>query len=205
MYLLYTHPVSQHARRVVALLEAAELPYETINVALEKGAHMAPEYLAVNPNHQVPSLLDGDIRISESNAILRYLCVKHDLDDWYPSDLKSRAAMEQWLDWGQCRLSPAVVDIVLNTVFMPEAGNQEAIARGHTAMEELSEILSNGLQDRKYLAGDNPTIADLSVASNITHLSLANAAPTQPNIVNWLARVCAIAGFQKTLPKQAAA
>jgi glutathione S-transferase len=205
MYTLYSYPVSQHSRRVVALLEAAGLDYENKHVAMDKGDFMKPEYLTINPNHQLPTLLDGDIKIHESNAILRYLCLKHDLKDWYPDDLAPRAAVEQWLDWGQCRLGPAVVDIVLNTVFMGEHGDKAAIKRGHNTMTELSPILAAGLEGRNFLAGDQATIADLAIASNITHLGWADATPTEANIVNWLTRVCAIEGFRKTLPQKEAA
>jgi glutathione S-transferase len=79
MYILFHSPFSQHARRVVSLLIEAELPYELRHVAMEKSEHTSPEYLAINPNHQIPTLLDGDIKIHESNAILRYLCTKHAL------------------------------------------------------------------------------------------------------------------------------
>ena len=59
---------------------------------------MSPEYLAINPNHQVPTLIDGEVTIHESNAILRYLCVKHELKDWYPDDVKARAAVDHgWI------------------------------------------------------------------------------------------------------------
>ncbi|HER27057.1 MAG TPA: glutathione S-transferase family protein, partial [Rhodospirillales bacterium] len=146
-----------------------------------------------------------EVKIHESNAILRYLCRKHDLKDWYPDDLKIRANVEQWLDWGQCRLSPSVVDIVLNTVFLGDQGDKNAIARGHEQMTELSPILDKGLEGRDFLAGSSPTIADLAIASNISHLALAQAAPKQANIVNWLERVCAIEGFRKTLPQLNAA
>jgi len=205
MYTLYSYPVSQHSRRVIALLEAAGIEYENMHVAMDQGDFMKPEYLAINPNHQLPTLVDGDIKIHESNAILRYLCLKHDLKDWYPDDLAARAAVEQWLDWGQCRLGPAVVDIVLNTVFMGENGDKDAIERGHKVMAELAPILDAGLEGRDFLAGDKPTIADLAIASNITHLGWAKASPTNANIVNWLDRVCAIEGFRKTLPHQEAA
>ena len=205
MYTLYSYPVSQHSRRVIALLEAAGIEYENRHVALDQGDFMKPEYLAINPNHQLPTLLDGDIKIHESNAILRYLCLKHDLKDWYPDDLAARAAVEQWLDWGQCRIGPAGVDIVLNTVFMGENGDKDAIKRGHKIMAELAPILNAGLEGRDFLAGDKPTIADLSLASNITHLAWAKASPTEANIVRWLDRVCAIDGFRKTLPQQEAA
>ena len=112
MYILYPFPYSQHARRVVSLLEAAGLPYELRHVDMAKGEHLSAAYLAINPNHQVPTLLDGDLVLHESNAILRYLCHQHGLSDWYPADPKHRARVEQWLDWNQSRLSPAVIDIV---------------------------------------------------------------------------------------------
>ncbi len=205
MYTFYSYPVSQHSRRVIALLEIAGLDYDLRHVAMDKGEYLSAEYLAINPNHQVPTLIDGDVKIHESNAILRYLCHKHDLKDWYPDDPATRAVVDQWLDWGQCRLSQAAVDIVLNTVFMGENGDAAAIKRGHEKMAELSPILNDGLEGRNFLAGDKPTIADLAIASNISHLAYADASPKQPNIVNWLNRVCAIEGFRKTLPQQQAA
>lgn len=201
MYKFYNNPMSQHARRVRALLEDAKLPHQLINVGFEDGEYLSDEYLAVNPNHQVPTLIDGDIKIHESNAILRYLCFKHELDDWYPLVLEKRATVEQWLDWGQCRLAFAVMNIVLYTVFMPELNNQEAIKSGHEMMKELTPILSAGLEGKKFLTGDKPTIADLAIASNITQLSFANAVPQSKNIIDWYDRVCSMPAVRVTLPK----
>ncbi len=198
--ILYGHPFSQHSRRVTSLLEEEGIDYEFRMVDLVKGEHVSPSYLAINPNHQVPTLIDGDIKLHESNAILRYLCLKHDLTDWYPSDLKTRATIEQWLDWNQCRLSRTVTDVVLNTVFLGEHGDKAAIERGHKALEELLPILSDGLANTAFIAGDKPSIADISLGANITHLALAGAAPTQPNITHWLGRVMDIEGFRKAMP-----
>lgn len=201
MYALYHYPYSQHARRVVSLLEEAGLEYELRHVAMEKEEYLSPEYLAINPNHQVPTLIDGDVKIHESNAILRYLCLKHGLKDWYPDDLKTRSMVEQWLDWNQCRLSQPVIDIVLNKAFMGEQGDTAAIKRGEEKMAELGPILEAGLEGRDYLAGEHPTIADLSVASNIFHLGFADAIPSTPNILGWFERMSGIEGFRKSLPK----
>ena len=162
MYQLYLHPYSQHSRRVVSLLEEAGLEYEPFKVDLLNGEHMSAQYLAINPNHQVPALIDGQTRLYESNAILRYLCVKNGLTDWYPDDLPARAAVEQWLDWTQCRLGPAVVSIVFNRVFLGDKGDLEAIARGLEQMIELSAILEQELEGKVFLAGDRPSIADLA-------------------------------------------
>ena len=200
MYKLYQYPLSQHSRRVVSLLEEAGLEYEPIPVEMANGEHMSAQYRAINPNHQVPTLLDGDIKLHESNAILRYLCVKHALTDWYPADLPARAAVEQWLDWTQCRLGPAVTSIVFNRVFMGDKGDQAAIARGIEQMVELADILENDLDGKVFLAGDGPTIADLALASNLFQLSLAKEMPVTDNIQGWYARVCTLEGFVKSLP-----
>jgi glutathione S-transferase len=200
MYILYHFPYSQHARRVVSLMEEANLEYELRHVDMAKGAHQSAEYLAINPNHQVPTLIDGDIRIHESNAILRYLCVKHDLDAWYPRELPLRAKVEQWLDWNQCRLSPTVVDIVLNSVFLGSAGDKAAVERGLSRLPELWSILDAGLAGSQYLAGSRATIADLSVASGVFQLTFAKIAPTARDVVDWFQRVSSLRGFQKSLP-----
>ena len=197
MYVLHYHPASPAARRVVALFEEVGLAYELKHVALERGEHMSPAYLAVNPNHQVPTLVDGQVVIHESNAILRYLSHKHGLTDWYPADLARRAQVEQWLDWTQCRLFPAMVDIVLNKVFLGPDGDAQAIARGEARLAELAPILEAALAANPYLAGETPTIADLSAASCITQLGLASAQPRLPAVTAWFERVGKLDGVRR--------
>ena len=201
MYTLYHSPYSQHARRVVALLEVAGLEYEIRHVAMEKGEHVSPEFLTINPNHQVPVFIDGEVKIFESNAILRYLCAKHSLTDWYPDHLPTRATVDQWLDWNQCRLLPSVKDIVLNKVFLGDAGDKAAIVRGEQNMPGLMGILNARLAGCDFLAGAQPTIADLSIGSNIFQLGFAHAVPKETNVNNWYQRVCGIEGFKKSLPQ----
>lgn len=197
MYVLYHHPLSPAARRVVALLEEAGLAYELEHVALERGEHMSPAYLAINPNHQVPTLVDGEVVIHESNAILRYLCHKHGLANWYPVEPSRRARVEQWLDWGQCRLFPAMADIVVNKLFLGPDGDAQAIARGEARVAELAPILEAALRRSAYLDDEGATIADLSLASNITQLGLAGAQPQLPAIIAWLERVNIIGGVER--------
>lgn len=180
-------------------------PTKRATSPLEKGEHMSPAYLAINPNHQVPTFLDGALKLFESNAVLRYLCDRHGLGDWYPKEPARRALVEQWLDWNQSRLAPGVVDIVFNKVFMGPKGDQQAIARGEARIAELAPILSAALEANAFLVGDAPTIADLSVGSNLTQLAMAKAVPDQPPIKAWLARVDAIDGVQAACRPLAAA
>jgi len=202
MYVLYHYPASQHARRVVSLLEEAELKYELHNIAMDKGEFLSQDYTAINPNQQIPTLLDGEIKIHESNAILRYLCFKHHLTAWYPEDLPQRALVEQWLDWNQCRLSACVTDIVLNKVFLGDQGDPAAIKRGEENLPLLMTILNTGLENSSFLAGNQATIAYLSSGSNIFQLGFAGALPKDSNIIEWYQRINSIKGFTKSLPQE---
>jgi glutathione S-transferase len=205
MYTLYFHPFSQHSRRVVSLLKAAGLPYKAIPVDLAAGEHRGPAYLEINPNHQVPTLVDGDVKLHESHAILRYLCSRHGLTDWYPEDTVRRAMTEQWLDWNNCRLGRFTVDFVYNTAFAGDNADAAAIARGRAGLDEALPILEAALGEAPYLTGDTPTIADLSVASGIFHLGFADAMPTSPNISAWFGRMSELKGFRESLPERRAA
>ncbi len=202
MYVLYFHPYSQHSRRVLTLLDASRLDYEPRLVALEKGEHMSDAYLAINPNHQVPTFIDGELILFESTAILRYLCARHRLDDWYPLELTRRAIVDQWTDWGQSRMAPAVKDIVLNSVFLDEASRDlAAIERGKSVMSELVPLMETALGEANWIAGtDSPTIADLVLGSNITQLALAGWRPAGGRIKAWYSRLCEVKAFADSLP-----
>lgn len=200
MYILYHFPYSQHARRVLSLLMEARLEYQLRHVAMDQGEHLSPEFLLVNPNHQVPTLIDGDFKLHESNAILRYLCLKHELKSWYPEGLRTKASAEQWLDWNQCRLSPAVVDIVLNEVFLKDAGDPSAAMSGRKRLSELWPILEAALGSQDFLTGPTPTIADLSLASSVFQLSLATIHPHGHHTRSWMSRMETIEGFRRSLP-----
>jgi glutathione S-transferase len=201
MYTLYHFPMSPASRRVVSLLAHCDLPFEQRNVDMMTGQHTSPEYLAVNPNHQVPTLLDGDLKIHESNAILRYLCNRHALNSWYPTDDRVRGKVDQWLDWTQCRFVPTMRDIVLNEVFLGDKGDKAAAQRGRLHVKELFQILENGL-DSHFLVGETPTIADLSLGSCVYQLTLAQIQPESPKARQWFGRVEQLKGFQASLPKE---
>ena len=77
---LYRHPLSGHAHRVEVFLSLLGLPSELIDVDLAKGAHKQDEFLKKNIFGQVPVIEDGDITLSDSNAILVYLASKYDTE-----------------------------------------------------------------------------------------------------------------------------
>ena len=95
---LYYHPVSTVSRPVVlfALDSGIALDYQLVDLAT--GEHLQPAYAAINPSKLVPVLEDGDFRLTESSAILKYLADKID-SPAYPKDLQKRARVNEMMDW----------------------------------------------------------------------------------------------------------
>lgn len=200
MIVIHGNPVSQCSRRVISLLVEAGIDYQEKRVDLMAGEQYSPEYLTMNPNHSVPVIVDGDVCINESNAILRYVCNKHDLDDWYPKEASARAAIDQWLDWSATRLGPVIRDIVFNTVFAGDNAVQHELDAGHALVPELSGIIEAQLAKSSYLVGDHPTIADLSVASSLFQLGLASVVFDSEHTSAWYEKISAMKGFKASLP-----
>ena len=95
---LYMHPVSTVSRPVMLFIQEKGLPVTPQVVDLMTGEHMKPEYGAINPSKQVPVLEEGDFRLPESSAILKYLASRFDCPE-YPKDLKQRAKVDAAMDW----------------------------------------------------------------------------------------------------------
>ncbi|WP_096086018.1 glutathione S-transferase family protein [Agaribacterium haliotis] len=188
MYILYSSPVCPHSRRVIALLEQAQLPYRANLVTRFANQLQRPEFVALNPNAQVPVFLDDNFSLFESNAILRYLCNYHELSQWYPEDASKRALVDQWLDWNQCQLSPLLPSFDIG----PAPQSQQRL-------EDLLDLLAEHLWDKNYMCGAELSIADLSVASNIAQLEYVGVELELAPLKLWYQRMLALPGFYKTL------
>jgi glutathione S-transferase len=95
---LYMHPVSMTSRPVRLFIAENKIPCEEQVVDLMTGEHLQEPYTAINPNKLVPVLEDGDLRLTESSAILKYLADKID-SPAYPKELKQRAKVNELMDW----------------------------------------------------------------------------------------------------------
>src|SRR3989337_2242200 len=90
---------SGNVQKVIFLLEELGTPYTREDYGRQFNNTQDPAYLKLNPNGKVPTLVDGDVVVWESNTILRYLCNKQKNDALYPSDLAVRSEVERWMDW----------------------------------------------------------------------------------------------------------
>ena len=95
---LYTHPVSTTSRPVMQFIADNNIPVDMQIVDILKGEHHQPAYSDINPSRLIPMLEDGDFRLTESAAILRYLAEKTG-SPAYPKDLKQRAKVNEVMDW----------------------------------------------------------------------------------------------------------
>ncbi len=88
-------------------LAELDLPYHRIDAGMQFGKNDQPEYLAMNPNGRIPTLVEGDYVLWESNSIMRYLCMAHGKGSpIYPQSPQARAAVDRWLDWTLSTLQP---------------------------------------------------------------------------------------------------
>lgn len=197
----YRHPLSGHAHRVELLLSLLRLPFEPIDVDLAQGAHKAPDFLVKSPFGQVPVIEDGDITLSDSNAILVYLATRYDTTGrWLPRDAGGAARVQQWLSVaaGQLAHGPAAARLV--TVFGAELDHD----RAKTIAAQLFAVLDQQLAKQRFLTGDEPTIADLAVYSYTAHAPEGGVSlDAYGNVRAWLARVEALPGFVPMTPTPA--
>ena len=101
---LYMHPVSMTSRPVRLFIAESGIPVEEEIVDLFTGAHYKEPFSSINPNRMVPVLEDGDLRLTESSAILKYLADKID-SPLYPKGLQQRARVNERMDWFNTQLS----------------------------------------------------------------------------------------------------
>lgn len=190
---LYRHPLSGHSHRVEAFLSLLGLPTELTDVDLMNGAHKKADFLDKNRFGQVPVIEDGDVTVSDSNAILVYLAKKYDADHvWLPEDPKAAAEVQRFLSLaaGKIAFGPAAARLV--NVFGAGLDHDNAKAIGNATFKTLDEHLT----EQDWLVGDAPTIADVANYAYIAHAPEGDVSlEPYPNIRAWLSRFEALEGF----------
>lgn len=195
---LYYHPLSGHAHRARLFLSLLGVDAELIEVDLAARAHKSSEFLNLNPFGQIPVLDDDGTIVADSNAILVYLAKKHAAKDWLPEDPKGAAAVQRWLSVaaGEIAYGPCAARLV--TVFGAGFNADEVIARADLILRHIETALDG----RRWIAADQPTIADIALYSYIARAPEGNVDRSAYSSVNaWLKRVEALPGFvafQKT-------
>jgi glutathione S-transferase len=189
---LYVHPLSGHSHRARLLTSLLGIEHELIEVDLAAGAHKSPEFLELNRFGQVPVLVDADITIADSNAILVYLARTNGRTDFLPQTPVEEAAVQRWLSVaaGEIAFGPAAARLI--TVFGAKYNADEVIARAH----RILKLIDEELEGRDFLVTSKPTIADVALYSYIARAPEGNVdLSSYPNVNAWLHRIEALPGF----------
>jgi glutathione S-transferase len=181
-------------------------PFAYKHVDLRAGAHKQPDYLAINRFGQVPALVDGDLKLCQSGAILLHLADKFGKMGGKTAEEKAR--VREWLFWEFDRLASNIYrPRAIKRGFMKADDNVHQMYLNQAG--DALKVLDGALAKSDFLVGSEPTIADVAVYGDVAYAEEAaiDLAP-YANVKAWMARVEKLPGFKKyedVLPKQDAA
>jgi glutathione S-transferase len=198
---LYSYEESGNSYKVRLLLALLGVEAETIDVDLLQDAQHRPAYLAVNPRGEVPALIDGDLVLRDSAAILVHLAGRYAPDTWWSRDPTEQARIVEWLafaaSWVQYGVftARALVSFGIPANGLPPdfpESLEAARIRGRRSLE----ILETHLREHAWLACGRPTIADLAVFPYVALAPMGDIPLTPyPAVEAWIRRVRALPGF----------
>jgi glutathione S-transferase len=187
---LYCDPITVNCRKVLAGLDLIGAEFEKVHVDYFTGEQRSDTYKKLNPNAALPTLVDGDFVLWESNAILAYAADKIGNHDVYPTDLRIRADINRWLLWEAAHwFSSCYVFLVEHCVkpLLQSVPDLAVLEAQQDNFHKLAGILDQRLSQSRWLAGDRVTIADIAVAAP-AHLHPYQKLPLQPylHLRRWL-------------------
>ncbi|MCS6891437.1 MAG: glutathione S-transferase N-terminal domain-containing protein [Rhodovarius sp.] len=201
---LYGRANSVNVMKLLWCLEELGLPYERRDAGMQFGVVDTPAYRALNPHGRIPTLVDGEVVVWESNACLRYLCLKAggDAGGLYPLAPGRRARVDGWLDWQLSTLSPAERHLFWGMVRTPpEKRDMAEITAAMQASAACWEILDRHLAaGGPFIEGDF-TIADIALGCFARRWFGAEVQipgmPHFPALAAWYARLQERPGFAR--------
>ena len=207
---LYGFPPSPNTWKVRAAAAHLGLRLEFEFVDLTKNQQRTPDYLALNPTGRAPVLVDGDFAVWESNAIMQYLASRSPNSLW-PDDARARAGIARWqcwqlAHWGAEACDPLIFERLVKAFMNLGAPDAAVVAKATEAFHREAAVLEAYLSQQPYLAGNELTLADFSVAAPLFYTSEAElpVAP-YPQVRDWFARVSALPAWRDTAPAPASA
>ncbi len=178
---------SSNVQKVLWVCGELGLPFERDDIGGPFGGNDKPEYLALNPNGRVPTIIDDGYVLWESNSCTRYLAAKHGDNPLSPADLQIRGNAERWMDWQLTTMSPALVPVFWGLVRTPpEKRDMAAIETARKKLSGLIGILDKQLSKTAYLAGDDFTIGDIPLGITAYRwFSMDMEREDYPNFKRW--------------------
>lgn len=169
MIQLYYFALSTPSLACLMVAEAAGAEYEKHYVDLRNGEQRSAEYIALNPMGKVPAMVDGDLVLSESTAIQRYIA-RTTRSGLYPEDLIEQARLDLWLNLIAHEVRTPILDIEVYRWAAELAGNpanEGVVSVCNYRLDRALPVLEKRLETSPYLNGDALSIADISLVSSL--------------------------------------
>jgi glutathione S-transferase len=182
---------SSNVQNVLVALSETGTQFERVDIGGEFGGNDQPDYLAMNPNGLVPTLIDGDHIQWESCSCIRYIGAKYGSDPFYPADPARRGDADKWMDWHLTTSSAAIRPVFWGMIRTPpEKRDMKAIGEAVVALGKTLGILDRHLADRAFINGDAMSIADIPLGI-ITYrwFAMDIDRPGLPNLKAWFDRL----------------
>ncbi|XP_038053800.1 glutathione S-transferase theta-1-like isoform X2 [Patiria miniata] len=194
---VYFDLMSQPARAVVLFCKVNKIPFTPKPIALRKYEQQSEEYKRINPFQKVPTIQDGDFKLTESVAILQYLAEKYNVPDhWYPKDLQARSKVREYMAWQHMNTRMHCATVFIHEVILPRATGtppdedelKQHVNTMHTTLTAMEDVF---LKDTPYLCGDKISIADLLGICEVEQVVASGRVVTagRPTLQTWTDRV----------------
>ena len=208
----YWNLYSQPARAVKALLELGHVAHTEVVLDLMSGESRGEEFLKINPQGQVPFIVEGDFKLGESNAILKYLAETRSTipATLWPTDLKERAYVDSLLEWHHNHFRPALVAVLrakLGSIKHGHPAPPEVLAFLGELRKPILDVLETllGKKEGGFLAGEHLTLADLQIFFEATDEELFKRNFDEyPKIKAWYSKVGQVKEVKEIQEKWAA-
>ena len=158
--------MSMPTNKVRLCVSYLELPHEYIHVDLQAGEQLKPEYLETNPAGRVPAIDDSGFKLSQSDAINKYLCALSGPSSFYPPEPQEQAVVNQWADMGSHHVMQAMARVFFNKIVCKLLGQEPdaaSITTGENMLARDLPLINSQLQENIHLAGDHITLADINL------------------------------------------
>jgi glutathione S-transferase len=174
------------AMRCLWMLEEVGQPYELIEKSTRPDDLQSAEYLRLNPNARIPTLVDGDAVVWESMAVNLYLAQKYQGPMHCDATVLGLAA--QWSFWAMLEAEALLLGVLEHRVMLPEfARDASKVERDELLLRKPLTTLDAALRERRHLAGEDFTVADLNVASILAWGKMARLNfAAHPALATWL-------------------
>ncbi|AOL06095.1 MULTISPECIES: glutathione S-transferase family protein [Burkholderia] len=180
------------SQRALWGLKELDADFEFISVNLLQGEHKRPEFLRLNPAGKVPVLVDGDLVIPESAAIVLYLADKYPQKALLPVDPALRAEAYRWVMFAVTELEQPLWRITRHSfIYPPEKRSPADIELAREDFRTMAAILDKHLEGREFIVGDTLTVADCVTAYLIDWAGECNLIESFPQLRAYLERLYA--------------